>query len=125
MPSKGETTFKASKETKNHDHVPNKNQSNISDEEEAKFIRKLKKGSRKYKGKLPLKCFNYGKIGILPPNVPIPSIRIVMMKKIIAIKNLKRKIKKLETRRNYTRKIKTYTCFSKKGTSERNQPIKI
>ena len=29
---------------------------------EAKFVRRLKKGSRKYKGKLPFKCFNCGKI---------------------------------------------------------------
>ena len=29
---------------------------------EAKFVRRLKKGSGKYKGKIPFKCFNYGKI---------------------------------------------------------------
>jgi hypothetical protein len=34
-PSKGETTFKASK---NHDHVPNENHSDISNEKEANFI---------------------------------------------------------------------------------------
>jgi hypothetical protein len=43
--------------------VPNENHSDISDEEEANFIRKLQKGSGKYKGKLPFKCFNYGKVG--------------------------------------------------------------
>ena len=31
--------------------MPNENHSDISDGEEAKFIRKLKKGSGKYKGK--------------------------------------------------------------------------
>ena len=61
--SKRETTFKASKETKNHEHVPNENHSDISDEEEANFIRKLKKGFGKYKGKLPLKFCNCGKVG--------------------------------------------------------------
>jgi hypothetical protein len=30
---------------------------------EAKFVRRLNKGSSKYKGKLPFKCFNCGKIG--------------------------------------------------------------
>jgi hypothetical protein len=30
---------------------------------EEKFARRLKKGSGKYQGKFPLKCFNYGKIG--------------------------------------------------------------
>jgi hypothetical protein len=29
----------------------------------ANFVRKLKKGTDKYKGKLPFKCFNCGKIG--------------------------------------------------------------
>jgi hypothetical protein len=33
------------------------------DDIEAKFVRRLKKGSGKYQGKLPFKCFNYGKIG--------------------------------------------------------------
>jgi hypothetical protein len=105
--SKRETTFKASKETKNHEHVPNENHSDISDEEEANFIRKLQKGSGKYKGKLPLKCFNCGKVGHFPLNVPIPSRWIVMMKILITIKNLRRE--KKETRRNSTRKRKTST----------------
>ena len=30
---------------------------------EAKFVRRLKKGLGKYKGKIPFKCFNCGKIG--------------------------------------------------------------
>ena len=33
-----------------------------SDEEEI-FVRKLKKGTREYKGNLPFKCFNCGRIG--------------------------------------------------------------
>ena len=45
--SKRETTFKESKATRNHEHVPNQNHSDISDEEEANFIRKLNKGSGK------------------------------------------------------------------------------
>ena len=35
----------------------------FSDEEEAKFFKKLDRGSGKYKGKLPLKCFNCGRVG--------------------------------------------------------------
>ena len=55
MPLKRETTFKVSKGSKNHEHVSNENHSDLLDEEEANFIRKLKKGSGKYKGKLPFK----------------------------------------------------------------------
>lgn len=37
--------------------------SNEMDEIEANFVRRLLKGSKNYKGKLPFKCFNYGRIG--------------------------------------------------------------
>jgi hypothetical protein len=51
-PTSRESSFKADK---NEDYEP--------DEIEAKFVKRLKKGSGKYKGKLPFKCFNCGKIG--------------------------------------------------------------
>jgi hypothetical protein len=41
----------------------NKDTDSDLDDIEAKFVRRLKKGSGKYQGKLPLKCFNCGKIG--------------------------------------------------------------
>jgi hypothetical protein len=50
--------------------VPNENCSEISDEQETNFISKLYKGYRKYKGKLPLKCFNCGKVGHFPSKYP-------------------------------------------------------
>ena len=40
------------------------------DDIEAKFVRRLKKGSGKYQGKLPFKCFNYGKIGHFASKCP-------------------------------------------------------
>ena len=51
--SRKEAAFKAS----------SKNQTENLDDEEALFIKKIEKGTGKYKGKLPLKCFNYGIIG--------------------------------------------------------------
>jgi hypothetical protein len=40
-----------------------KNTNSELDDIEAKFVRRLKKGSGKYQGRLSFKCFNYGKIG--------------------------------------------------------------
>jgi hypothetical protein len=56
--SKGETTFTTSKTNM-------RQEKNTNDElsETSNFIKKLKKGIGKYKGKIPLIFFNYGKIG--------------------------------------------------------------
>ena len=51
--SRKEETFKASY----------KKQLENLDDEEALFISKLHRGTKKYKGKIPLKYFNYGRIG--------------------------------------------------------------
>jgi hypothetical protein len=51
-PTSREASFKADK---NEDSEP--------DEIEEKIVKRLKKGSGKYKGKLPFKCFNCGRIG--------------------------------------------------------------
>jgi predicted ATP-dependent serine protease len=41
--------------------------------EEANFIKKLHKGAGKYKGKLPFKCFNCGKVGHFVAKCPYPK----------------------------------------------------
>ena len=51
-PTSREASFKA-----------DKNEDSELDEIEAKFVRRLKKGSGKYEGKLPFKFFNCGRIG--------------------------------------------------------------
>jgi hypothetical protein len=54
-----EASFKADK---NEESEPN--------EIEAKFVRRLNKGSLKYQGKFPFKCFHYGKIGHFASKCP-------------------------------------------------------
>ena len=65
-----EETFKAYK-------VAKKSKTNIqledSDDEEALLVKNIKRGTGKYKGKLPLKCFNYGKIGHCASKCPYPK----------------------------------------------------
>ena len=58
--SRKEATFKvSSKQVGKNKSTKGKPTSDDSDEEEiANFGRKLKSGTRKYKGKLPLKCFH-------------------------------------------------------------------
>jgi hypothetical protein len=46
------------------------NSDNELDEEEANFVMKLKRGSRKHKGKIPFICFNCGKVGHFAAKFP-------------------------------------------------------
>ena len=70
-----EATFKASNKTKNKHKQNSKPCCNCShdsgeDAEMANFVRKLKKGTEKYKCMLPLKRFNYGCIGHFSSKCP-------------------------------------------------------
>jgi hypothetical protein len=71
IPVTKEAFFMASKKTKKKhkkNSKPSFSCSDYSDEDEemANFVRKLKKGTGKYKGMLPMKCFNCGGIDHFP-----------------------------------------------------------
>ncbi len=58
-PTTRESSFRADKNTDSE-----------MDEVEAKFLRRLKTGSGKYKGKMPIKRFDYGKVGHFASKCP-------------------------------------------------------
>ena len=69
-----EATFKVSNK-KGTSRQKSKSEYNSDDddfdnEEEANFVRKLKRGTGKYKGKLPLKCFECGRINHFASKCP-------------------------------------------------------
>jgi hypothetical protein len=61
--SNKEASFKSIKKTKDKEHKAEEKSGYDSDEEEAHFVRNIKRGTKKYKGKLPFKCFNCGRVG--------------------------------------------------------------
>ena len=46
-----------------------------SNEEEAIFVRRLDRGSGKYKSKIPFKCFNYGRVGHYASKCPLKKTK--------------------------------------------------
>jgi hypothetical protein len=73
-----------------HNNDVGNESSTLEQQEEANFIRKLHKGSGKYKGKLLFKCFKCGKVGHFASSVPI-SRKTLKMNKIKIIKIRRRK----------------------------------
>ena len=70
--SKEETPFKVLKKTEaQKSKLQSNSQEESYDEEKVNFIKKMKRGSGKYKDKLPFKCFNCGKVGHFKTSVPI------------------------------------------------------
>ena len=69
-PRQSEATFKVAK-NKHQCHESCSIDHEIPDEELVNFVNKLPRGTGRYKGKLPLKCFNCGKIGHFAAKCPL------------------------------------------------------
>ncbi|KAJ8644509.1 hypothetical protein MRB53_006257 [Persea americana] len=63
----------ASKAHKKNKQVAQSDEEDLDDELTANFVRKLRKGKGKFKGKLPFKCFNCGGIGHFAAKCPLAN----------------------------------------------------
>jgi hypothetical protein len=105
-----EAAFKASKKIKKKDKHKAKsdyscNDDSEEDDEVSHFVRKLKKGTSKYKGKLPLICFNCDGIGHFANKCPYKK------KKRNEEENDPKKKKKIQkSRRNKKKFFKKSLC---------------
>lgn len=61
--SNREASFKSTKNSRNKELKIEWTLCDKSDEEEEKFVKKLKRRTGKNKGKLPFKCFSHGRLG--------------------------------------------------------------
>ena len=69
--NESEATFKEEKRKEEKEDT-----CSCSDEEEAKFVIRLDRGSGKYKGKIPFKCIKCGRVGTMHLSVLIRKQRI-------------------------------------------------
>jgi hypothetical protein len=111
-----EVSFKESKKIKKKDKQnPNSdcscNNDLKEDEEMANFVRRIKKGTDKYKGMLPLKCFNCDGVGHFVNKCPYKK------NKVNEEDDSKKKKQIQKGRRNKNKSFKKHLCTKEKSSS--------
>ncbi|XP_057818249.1 uncharacterized protein LOC131031215 [Cryptomeria japonica] len=103
--SKKETFFKASKKGKEKKQNSSEILEEDSEDEATHLVRKLKRGFGKYKGKLPLKCFNCEKIGHFASKCPYEKENDDNGKKESRFKNNKKFVKRERKSQKFKRSL--------------------
>jgi hypothetical protein len=104
-PSNKEASFKAAKKDKKKvETKTNNHEDSEEDMEEANFVKNLKRGTGKYKGKLPLKCFDCGRIGHFSSKCPFNKHYDGEEESNIKTKEYKKMYKKPFQRNSYKKK---------------------
>ena len=81
QPTTREEAFKATKKIRNKGHKEEgKSNDGWEEKEESNFVRKIKRGTGRYIGKLPFKCLNCGRIGHYAKKCPFEENKGVYKK---------------------------------------------
>jgi len=124
-----EVAFKvAKKDKKKIEAETSSHEESEDDVEEANFVKNLKRGTGKYKGKLPLKCFGCGRIGNFSSKCPYNKHFDNEEESYRKPKEFKNKHKKSFQRNAYKKKslfIKDVSDISKYDESDDSPDVKL
>jgi hypothetical protein len=135
MRTSGENSFRkeaafkvAKKDKKKVEAEINSHKESEGDVEEANFVKNLKRGTGKYKGKLPLKCFGCGRIGHFASKFPYNKHTDNEEDSDRKPKEFKNRHNKFFQRKTYKKKImciKDDSDISESGESDDSSDVQL